>query len=81
LRTSNQSQSEGKKKCSHLFEEKIMNNLGESDMTDEEWLNQGKADAWAGRPKQPPSHDSLAASMYDLGYSEGQIKRSPIAIA
>jgi hypothetical protein len=57
-----------------------VNNLDESDMTDEEWLNQGKADAWAERPKQPPSHNSLAASMYDLGYSEGQIKRSPIAV-
>jgi hypothetical protein len=55
-----------------------VNNLCESYITDEEWLNQGKADAWAGQPKQPPSHNSLAASMYDLGYSEGQIKHSPI---
>jgi hypothetical protein len=58
----------------------IVNNLDESDMTDEEWLNQGKADAWDGQSKQSPSHNSLAASMYDLGYSEGQIKRSPIAV-
>lgn len=56
-----------------------MNNLCESYMTDEEWLNQGKADAWGGQPKQPPSHNSLAASMYDLGYSEGQIKHSPLS--
>ena len=47
-------------------------------MTDEEWFNQGKVDAWAGRAKQPPSHNSLAASMYELGYSEGQITHSPI---
>jgi hypothetical protein len=47
-------------------------------MLDEDWFNLGKADAWAGRAKQPPEQSSLAASMYDLGYSEGKIKRSPI---
>jgi hypothetical protein len=47
-------------------------------MSDEDWFNLGKADAWARRPKQPPSQNSLAASMYDLGYSEGSIERSPI---
>jgi hypothetical protein len=55
-----------------------MNNLGESYMTNEDWLNLGKADAWAGRPKQAPSDNAQAASMYDLGYSEGQIEHSPI---
>jgi hypothetical protein len=53
-----------------------MNNVYKS-YTDEEWLDLGKADAWAGRTKQSPEHNSLAASMYDLGYSEGQVKRSP----
>ena len=32
-------------------------------MTDEDWVNQGKADAWAGKPKHPPEHDPQAASM------------------
>lgn len=45
-------------------------------MTDEDWLNQGKADAWANKPKSPPE-DPQAASMYDLGYSEGGIEHSP----
>ncbi len=44
----------------------------------EDWFNQGKADAWAGRPKQPPEHDTQAASLYDLGYSEGEINQPPI---
>ncbi|MBE9053207.1 hypothetical protein IQ243_22835 [Nostocales cyanobacterium LEGE 11386] len=47
-------------------------------MTDEDWFNLGKSDAWAGRPKVPPEEDSQAASMYDLGYSEGEIKHPPI---
>ena len=47
--------------------------------TDEEWFNLGKADAWAGKPKLPPEVDAQAASMYDLGYSEGEIKRPPLA--
>lgn len=42
-------------------------------MTNEDWINQGKADAWAGKPKQTPEHDPQAASMYDLGYCEGEI--------
>lgn len=46
-------------------------------MTDEDWISQGKADAWAGKAKQNPEHDPQAASMYDLGYCEGEIKRSP----
>lgn len=48
-----------------------------SGMTDEDWLNLGKSDAWAGKPKSAPENDVLAASMYDLGYSEGSIERSP----
>ena len=47
-------------------------------MTDEDWINRGKTDAWAGKPKQTPEHDPQAASMYDLGYCEGEIRRSPI---
>jgi hypothetical protein len=54
---------------------KIASNWG---LSDEDWFKFGKADAWAGRPKRPPEHDSQAASLYDLGYSEGTIERSPI---
>ncbi|MDM9384756.1 MULTISPECIES: hypothetical protein [unclassified Chlorogloeopsis] len=46
-------------------------------MTDEDWFNLGKSDAWAGKPKVPPEQDSQAASMYELGYSEGEIKHPP----
>ena len=45
-------------------------------MTNEDWFNQGKTDAWEDRPKSPPE-DPQAASMYDLGYSEGGIEHSP----
>ena len=55
-----------------------MNNKAFTFMTDEDWIDQGKADAWAGKPKQSPEHDPQAASMYDLGYCEGEIERSPI---
>ncbi len=54
-----------------------MNNTSGSFLTDEDWFNLGKADAWAGRPKLPPEQNSLAASMYELGYSEGEIERPP----
>ncbi|MBD2266663.1 hypothetical protein ACN23B_27055 (plasmid) [Anabaena sp. FACHB-709] len=43
-------------------------------MSDEDSVNLGKSDAWAGKPKAPPEHDTQAASMYELGYSEGEIK-------
>ncbi len=49
-----------------------------SPMTDEDWFNVGKSDAWTGKPKLPPEQDSQAASMYDLGYCEGCISSSPI---
>ncbi|MBE9045969.1 hypothetical protein IQ255_16420 [Pleurocapsales cyanobacterium LEGE 10410] len=55
-----------------------MNNTAFTCMTDADWIDQGKADAWAGKPKQSPEHDPQAASMYDLGYCEGEIERSPI---
>ncbi len=55
-----------------------MNNPSSLGMNNEDWFNQGKADAWAGKPKLPPEHDSQAASMYELGYSEGKIEPSPI---
>jgi hypothetical protein len=45
-------------------------------LTDEDWLNLGKADAWAGRPKTAPEEDPQNASLYDLGYSEGSVERS-----
>ncbi|HEY9771289.1 MAG TPA: hypothetical protein V6C71_22800 [Coleofasciculaceae cyanobacterium] len=48
-----------------------MDNVSKRFMTDQDWIDQGKADAWAGKPKQPPEHDPQAASMYDLGYCEG----------
>ncbi len=47
-------------------------------MTDEDWFNLGKADAWERKAKSPPEENAEAASMYDLGYSEGMIERSPI---
>lgn len=47
-------------------------------MTDRDWIDKGKSDAWAGKHKQSPEHDPQAASMYDLGYCEGEIERSPI---
>lgn len=55
-----------------------MNNQALALMTDEDWINQGKADAWAKKSKQTPEHDPQAASMYDLGYCEGEIERSPV---
>ncbi len=55
-----------------------MDNASNAWMTYEDWVNQGKADAWAGKSKHPPEHDPQAASMYDLGYCEGEIERSPV---
>jgi hypothetical protein len=48
-----------------------------SEMTDEDWFDLGKSDAWSGKPKIPPEQDAQGASMYDLGYSEGKIKHPP----
>jgi hypothetical protein len=48
-----------------------------SGMTDEDWFSLGKSDAWAGKPKTPPQQDVEAASMYELGYSEGKIEHPP----
>lgn len=56
----------------------MINNLSNASMTDRDWLDKGKADAWAGKAKQSPEHDPQAASMYDLGYCEGEIERSPV---
>lgn len=55
-----------------------MDNVCDTYMSDEDWIDRGKADAWAGKPKQSPEHDPQAASMYDLGYCEGEIGRSPV---
>jgi hypothetical protein len=46
-------------------------------MNDEDWFSLGKSDAWAGKPKVSPEEDSQAASMYDLGYNEGEIIHPP----
>lgn len=54
-----------------------MNNASIQGMSDRDWIDRGKADAWAHKPKHPPEHDPQAASMYDLGYCEGEIERSP----
>ena len=56
----------------------MMNNVSKALMSDRDWIDKGKADAWDGKAKQPPEHDPQAASMYDLGYCEGEIKRSPL---
>lgn len=56
---------------------KTITNQPTASLTDDEWFAQGKADAWLGRPKQAPEHDPQAASLYDLGYDEGIIQRSP----
>jgi hypothetical protein len=48
-------------------------------MTNEDWFAQGKEDTWHCRPKSPPEHDPQAASLYDLGYDEGLIGRSPLS--
>ena len=55
-----------------------MNKQTLASMTDEDWIDCGKADAWDGKAKQTPEHDPQAASMYDLGYCEGEIERSPV---
>jgi hypothetical protein len=46
-------------------------------MSHEDWFSRGKEDAWAGRSKYPPAGEPEAASLYDLGYSEGVIERPP----
>ncbi|MBH8564679.1 hypothetical protein I8748_21250 [Nostoc sp. CENA67] len=56
---------------------KITFNTFSSGISDEDWFSLGKSDAWAGKPKASPEQDSQAASMYDLGYSEGKIQHPP----
>lgn len=51
--------------------------MSDYQMSDEEWFNLGKSDAWEGKNKQPPEQDCQAASMYELGYCEGKIERPP----
>ena len=55
-----------------------MSDYAAGSLTDSDWIDKGKSDAWAGKAKQPPEHDPQAASMYDLGYCEGEIERSPV---
>jgi hypothetical protein len=72
---------EGTNELNRIRDAYIKNTKGNTfilEMTDEDWFNLGKSDAWAGRPKVPPEEDSQAASMYDLGYSEGEIAHPPI---
>lgn len=45
-----------------------------------DWFNQGKADAWEGKPKQPPQHNCEMASLYELGYSEGLVEPKPTLV-
>lgn len=56
---------------------KTKNNKSNFYLSDEDWFNLGKADAWAAKPKSPPEQSAQAASLYDLGYSEGAIERPP----
>ncbi|QKQ76401.1 hypothetical protein [Nostoc sp. TCL240-02] len=60
---------------------KTTENTFGSEMNNEDWFSLGKSDAWAGKTKVPPEQDSQAASMYDLGYCEGKIKRPPTKIS
>jgi hypothetical protein len=55
-----------------------MNDRYDREISEEDCFNLGKADAWAGKPKLSPSDSPVAASMYDLGYNEGEIKHPPI---
>ncbi len=55
-----------------------MNSANTFQISAEDWFNLGKSDAWAGRSKSPPEGDVEAASLYDLGFSEGAIQRSPL---
>ncbi|WP_206758369.1 hypothetical protein [Nostoc linckia] len=65
------------KRSRDVYIKNTQGNTVSSEMTDEDWFSLGKSDAWAGKPKISPEQDSQAASMYDLGYSEGEIQRSP----
>lgn len=47
-------------------------------ITDEDWYNLGKFDAWALRAKQPPEEDLQAKSVYLLGYNDGLEELRPI---
>lgn len=59
-----------------MAESKVYNT---PELTPEDWFNRGKEDAWLGHSKQTPC-DPQAASLYDLGYSEGKIQRPPLDI-
>jgi hypothetical protein len=56
---------------------RYLNNTDLRYLTNQDWFSVGKQDAWCGRSKQPPEHDTEAASLYDLGYSEGEIEPAP----
>ena len=55
----------------------LMSDYAARSLTDRDWIDKGKSDAWAGKPKLPPEHDPQAASMYDFGYCEGDRSISP----
>lgn len=47
-------------------------------LTEEDYFNLGKSDAWAGKSKCPPEDTVEGAELYDLGYNEGNIEYAPI---
>jgi hypothetical protein len=54
------------------------NNRSNSFLTEEDYFNLGKSDAWAGKPKLSPEDTVEGAELYDLGYNEGMIEYAPI---
>jgi hypothetical protein len=56
------------------------NNQSNSFLTNEDYFNFGKSDAWVGKPKRPPEDTVEGAELYDLGYNEGMIEYAPIQI-
>jgi len=49
-------------------------------MTDTEWFNLKKTDAWVNNLKQALKHNSQSARPYDLGYNEERIRHLPTII-
>jgi hypothetical protein len=56
----------------------INSNSSNSFLTNEDYFNLGKSDAWAKKPKLPPEDTVEGAELYDLGYNEGMIEYAPI---
>lgn len=49
-------------------------------LTEEDYFNLGKSDAWAGKSKRSPEDTVEGAELYDLGYNEGTIEYAPTQI-